>query len=79
MMNFATRALVTILAALALVAAFTLSAGAEEMVACYRIPPTGEGFPRIACPLEGATYYRDMDGTDGSYGVNGDGAWTRES
>jgi hypothetical protein len=47
--------------------------------ACYQAGTTGEGFPVITCPLEGATYVVDMDGTDGSRGAENDGRWIRIS
>jgi hypothetical protein len=47
----------------------------STMSACYQIAPSGEGFPQVYCPLEGHAYYRDMDGTDGAYGTQGDGEW----
>jgi DNA-directed RNA polymerase subunit RPC12/RpoP len=47
--------------------------------ACYQAGVTGEGFPVITCPLEGATYYVDLDGTDGSRGTENDGRWIKIS
>jgi hypothetical protein len=51
--------------------------GAQDS-ACYPINPSGEGFPRIYCPLTGEVWYQDMDGTDGVYGTEGDGVWKVE-
>jgi hypothetical protein len=42
---------------------------------CYQMAETGEGFPVMACPEDGAMYYIDLDGSDGTLGTAGDGRW----
>jgi hypothetical protein len=61
------------LAALAFLA--VTSSALADHTQCYQSGTTGEGFPVISCPEEGATYYIDMDGTDGTLGTEGDGRW----
>ena len=63
---------------MALLFIFALSYAAHAQTDCYPIAPSGEGFPRIYCPLTDQVWYQDMDGIDGALGTEGDGEWKEE-